>query len=579
MNKQVNFDEELGNFIDKQQGEENNQEFKKVEEEFIDVLRQQSDYVEEIDSNYKDKDIENNDEVEYKNIEEKEVYNIEAEFKVEDKYLNYFSSIDDVGINSEEEGNEVHVVDEIEEENDEEEKQLRKKKIIKWSIISVSALVLIYLGFSAYFSKRFYFGTSINSIPVSGMTVEAVNEKLAADVEKYNLTLEGRDGVKEEISAAEMGLKFISQDKVQDIKHNQSSFKWITGIFNNSSFELNNIFSYDEPSLREAVDKLAFFDAAKIIEPKSAALKSTEKGYEIVKEVNGNKVNKDTLYGQIVESILSEKSTLDLESIDCYEKPKYTSESKEIVEAMDTLEKYSAITITYTFKEGKETLSGDVINGWLKVDENFNVSIDEDKVESYVDKLGNTYDTVGRPRDFKTTSGRIVKVSGGYYGISINRAKETQDLIRVIKEGKSISKKPIYNQDEEEDNGNGIGGTYVEIDLTNQHMWFYKNGKLMTHGDVVTGNDDGKHSTPPGLYRLTYKQKKAILRGPGYAAPVDFWMPFNGDIGIHDATWRSTFGGTIYKNDGSHGCINTPYDVAQIIFNNIQAGDPVLCYY
>lgn len=579
MNKQVNFDEELGNFTDGQQGEENNQEFKKVEEEFIDALRQQSDYVEEIDSNDKDKDIENNDEIEYKNIEEKEVYNLEAEFKVEDRCLNYFNSIDEAGMNNEEEGNEVHVVDKIEEENDEEEKQLRRKKIIKWSIISVSALVLIYLGFSAYFSKRFYFGTSINSIPVSGMTVEAVNEKLAADVEKYNLALEGRDGVKEEISAAEMGLKFISQDKVQNIKHNQSPFKWITGIFNNSSFELNNIFSYDEPLLREAVDKLAFFDTAKITEPKSAALKSTQKGYEIVKEVNGNKVNKDILYEQVVEAILSEKPTLDLESIECYEKPKYTSESKEIVEAMATLEKYSAITITYTFKEGKETLSGDVINSWLKVDENFKVSFDEDKVESYVDKLGNTYDTVGKPRDFKTTSGRIVKVSGGYYGISINRAKETQELIKAIKEGKSVSKKPIYNQDEEEDNGNGIGGTYVEIDLTNQHMWFYKNGELITHGDVVTGNDDSNHSTPPGLYRITYKQKKAILRGPGYAAPVDFWMPFNGDIGIHDATWRSTFGGNIYKNDGSHGCINTPYDVAQIIFNNIQAGDPVVCYY
>jgi len=190
MNKQVNFDGELGNFTDGQQGQENNQEFKKVEEEFIDALRQQSDYVEEINSNDMDKDIENNDEIEYKNIEEKEVYNIEAEFKVEDKYLNCFNSIDEAGINSEEEGNEAHVVDKIEEENDEEEKQLRKKKFIKWSIISISALVLIYLGFSAYFSKRFYFGTSINSMPVSGMTVEAVNEKLAADVEKYNLTLE-----------------------------------------------------------------------------------------------------------------------------------------------------------------------------------------------------------------------------------------------------------------------------------------------------------------------------------------------------------------------------------------------------
>nr|WP_291572023.1 L,D-transpeptidase/peptidoglycan binding protein [Clostridium sp. UBA4548] len=458
-------------------------------------------------------------------------------------------------------------------------RRIRKKKIMKWSVISVASLLLIYLGVSTYFMDHFYFGTSINAVAVSGKTVEEVNEELAANTEKYTLTLEGRDGIKEEISASEMGIKYNSQDKVQELIDSQNPFKWIVGVFNKTDFQISDMFSFDEKLLKESVDKLSYFDKAKVVEPKSASLKRTDEGYEIIKEVKGNKINRDILYEQIVSAILDEKQVLSLEEINCYENPKYTSASKEIIEAQASLNKYIGVTVTYNFTEGKEVLNGATINNWLKIDENFNVSFDEEKVKSYVNKLGNTYDTLGKPRDFKTSSGRIVKVSGGYYGVSINRTKETQELIKIIKEGKSISRKPIYSQNEEANSGNGIGNTYVEIDLTNQHMWFYKNGKLITHGNVVTGNADSKHSTPAGLYKITYKQKNAVLRGPGYAAPVTFWMPFNGDIGIHDATWRSSFGGNIYKNDGSHGCINTPYGVAEAIFNSIQAGDPVVCYH
>lgn len=56
-------------------------------------------------------------------------------------------------------------------------------------------------------------------------------------------------------------------------------------------------------------------------------------------------------------------------------------------------------------------------------------------------------------------------------------------------------------------------------------------------------------------------------------------MPFNGGIGIHDAIWRSQFGGNIYKTNGSHGCVNAPPYLAQKIFENIEPGTPIVCYY
>ncbi|MGV2686707.1 L,D-transpeptidase family protein, partial [Clostridium perfringens] len=105
---------------------------------------------------------------------------------------------------------------------------------------------------------------------------------------------------------------------------------------------------------------------------------------------------------------------------------------------------------------------------------------------------------------------------------------------------------------------NDIGNTYVEVNITRQHVWFYKDGTLITQGDVVTGDPGKGHSTQLGTYMLNYKQKEATLRGNNYEAKVVYWMPLNGNIGNHDASWRYSFGGNIYKNNGTHGCVNSP---------------------
>ena len=86
--------------------------------------------------------------------------------------------------------------------------------------------------------------------------------------------------------------------------------------------------------------------------------------------------------------------------------------------------------------------------------------------------------------------------------------------------------------------------------------------------------------TPTGVYILNSRQKDTVLVGPNYKSPVSFWMPFIGNsIGLHDASWRWNFGGDIYKTNGSHGCINLPYSLAQSIYDNISVGTPIICFY
>lgn len=120
------------------------------------------------------------------------------------------------------------------------------------------------------------------------------------------------------------------------------------------------------------------------------------------------------------------------------------------------------------------------------------------------------------------------------------------------------------------------GDTYIDIDLENQHVVYYENGIAIIETDCVSGDVDDGRATPKGEYKIETMTKGKYLIGPTWRSWVDYWMRFNGSIGLHDASWRSKFGGEIYKTSGSHGCVNIPTDAAKAIFGRVQVGTPVI---
>jgi len=454
----------------------------------------------------------------------------------------------------------------------------RSKNHIRPSVIGLLSILIIYLCMVLYFKNHFYFRTTINGIKASGKTVEEINKEMESEVKNYTLQLEGRDGSKEKISARDFNLKYNTNNEIQKLKDAENPFNIFKAILVKKDLKMPRTISYDEEVLKQHINKMVFFNENKITNPKNASLNFTGKEYAITAEVMGNKVNKDNLIKEIKNAIVTNKEVINLEQSNCYENPKYTSKSKEVIEAKNTMDKYLQAVITYDIRGNKEVVNASKINNWLRTDENFKPYVDKEKVRAYIDNLAYTYNTVGITRDFVTASGAHIKVSGGSYGWAINRSKETENLVQAITEGKTINKKPSYAQTTPYTGSDDIGNTYVEIDLTKQHLWFYKNGSVIADGDIVTGNVSLNYSTPEGVYKLEYKEKNSVLRGENYAAPVDFWMPFNGGIGMHDASWRKEFGGTIYQNGGSHGCINCPPALAQIIFETIEPGTPIICH-
>ena len=126
--------------------------------------------------------------------------------------------------------------------------------------------------------------------------------------------------------------------------------------------------------------------------------------------------------------------------------------------------------------------------------------------------------------------------------------------------------------------GADVGDTYVEIDLSEQHMWYIVDNNIYVSTPVVTGNY-GSMDTPTGVFSVQSMATDVSLVGDDYVSFVEYWIAFIGSsYGIHDASWRSEFGGDIYKGDGSHGCVNTPYSAVQKIYRHIDVGTPVIVH-
>ena len=318
------------------------------------------------------------------------------------------------------------------------------------------------------------------------------------------MNLEGRDGINDKITANDINLQCDLQNRIKEIKDTQSALRWIGCLFKSENTNISDVVVYDENKLEDKIDKSLFMKSENIVEPQNATLKYNDGHYEVLEEVNGKKLNKDFLRSAISEAIKNGEITLDLDKSNCYERPQYTARSKEVLDAKELLEKYTSTKITYNLIGGDEVIDGSIIKDWLSVDDSYNVKLDEKKIKEYLKVLSNKHTTVGKTRNFTTTYGKNISVSGGDYGTKVDTSEEADYLVQAITNGIVENKEPKYSQKAMASGENDIGNTYVEVSLSDQHLWFYKNGGLVTDGPVVTGNISNGTGTPSGIYKLDY---------------------------------------------------------------------------
>ncbi len=456
----------------------------------------------------------------------------------------------------------------------------RKQLAILIAVLAVALLAVIYVTVSFYFNKRFPFRTTINGIDCSRKTVAEVKLLISETIDPYQLELTDRNEKHETIKGSEIDLQPIFDGSLEKELASRSGFKWPASLFRKTTIELGTMVSYDEGKLQNIVGNLQCVKESDSHKPVDAHISDyiDGKGYSIIPEEAGAQIDTSALAEALHSNIINLQEKLSLDEANCYVQPKVTSEDEALKTALAQLNTAIKTAVTYKIGNNTETLNGTAIHSWLSLTEDNQFVVDEAQAAAYIKGLAGKYDTYGKTRSFTTTYGPTVQLKNNKYGWQINQSEEVTALIENIKNGAVITREPSYSKKAKSFDEKDYGDTYVEINLTAQHLYFYKDGAMILESDLISGNVETGNITPPGAFSITYTQRGAVLRGRDYASPVDFWMPFNGNIGMHDASWKSDFGGNYYLYTGSHGCVNLPRSSAETIFNNIKTGDPVFVY-
>lgn len=471
------------------------------------------------------------------------------------------------------------------------------KKKLKPSMIAGAAAAILVVGYAAgalYYTNHLFAGTKINGMDCANMTEKKADAALKKQVESYEIELDFRNNESRTISGSDIGYQYIGSGDVKDVMKKQNPLLWVSGLFSKKNYNVEIDANFDKTALKAQLDGLDCLQEANMEAPADAQIAFVDNQFVVQDETQGTTIDEGTLLTALEEAVCTSQTKLSVEKTGAYAKPSVTKDDETLIHQKDIWNSCATATITYTFGDEQEVLDGMQIKDWLSYDEEGNYVENKEAVmahiKEYVLDLATRRNTMGRDRTITSTmTGEPVTVSGGSYGFRIDQSEEAEQIYENIVNHDVVTREPAYASRAAiySMTGDDIGNTYVEVDLGNQHLWYYKEGTLIMDTDFVSGTYTvSDRRTPSGTYSLMYKQKDQVLRGTRradgtyeYESPVKYWMPFNGGIGFHDASWRYSFGGSIFMYSGSHGCVNLPSSMASELYENIEAGCPILCFY
>lgn len=464
----------------------------------------------------------------------------------------------------------------------------KKKKGVKIALIVMLCLIGIGIGALGYYlyeqanSGLFFENTRINGYDMTGKTAKEAMLILERDYSAPKLELKEGSETALTLTLEQMGYTVDEMELLDELKScmREQNVRLLFSLMGGNEFEVDIPFEFDEDTFNEAVSASNFSIPRTASADASLEFNGTE--YYIEPEVYGNEMDDADLRVMVkdyADKLVEEKrpqkdGTLEIpESF--YFLPAVTQDDSEMNTMMGIYNSYCKAKITLTFGEQKEIVDWKMVQTWLNI-EGGEATLNEEAVYNYVYELASRYDTLYYARDFTAHDGRTIHYESSDYGYQIDRDAEAQQLIQDIYANTAVEREPVYAVKGYKRNGrDDIDGTYVEANLTQQHLWFYIDGELVVETDFVSGLPRDGRETATGVFMIPYKKSPETLTGDTWEEEVTYWMPFHDGQGLHDAPWRNEFGGNIYQSGGSHGCINLPPAAAAVIYENMQERMPI----
>ena len=194
-----------------------------------------------------------------------------------------------------------------------------KRRVLFIIITIVTAASVTYLGLALFFTKHFFFNTIINGENYSVSAINSVQNGFLDTSNQYVLTINGRDGVSDTITAADIALKVTFEDEFENIIAGQEAFLWPASVFKETEYTINTIVTYSKEALDQKIDSLCFFDPKNIRQPQDAYLSDyTDDGFQIIPEDKGTVPIREKIFSTVEEAVSLMEASVDLDAKGCY---------------------------------------------------------------------------------------------------------------------------------------------------------------------------------------------------------------------------------------------------------------------
>ena len=459
-----------------------------------------------------------------------------------------------------------------------------RKSFRSYVTICIFLCMIFCLGSGVYFGKcwydgyldyygRYLDGTVINGVDFSGMKPElaAFSMKLAEDAPVVIVPVYGNI---EQLSTSDFELMRSVDENLLLMMANIQNFE----NYKQSRYEQIRVpvtLSMNVDNVDKFVDNFLFVCNGE--KPVNSEIAFGNFGFFVTESSNGTFVDRKTVASLVSMNVMSRRHMV------CIPERFYAKADVIEEDLQDEANRLNAVwnrSISVHFSEDVQTITPEDLFSWMTWDGE-EIAFDSEKVDSWTESVSEKYTTYGSSRRFETSPGTVLMVGGSYldnYGWILDMDATKESVRHAVTEGLSDCD-CVWKRTEFVPFSaiSDLAETYVEVSIEQQHMWYYKDGDLILDTDVTTGLPG--RDTPKGVFRIQGHYRDYTMRGSYGEAFAHFVMPINdAGICIHDASWRSLYGGTYYLTDGSHGCINTPYDAVKMLFEDCPDGVPVVVY-
>ncbi len=453
------------------------------------------------------------------------------------------------------------------------------------TLVATGAAVALYgaayAGAAQFFSTHFVPGTTVNGHDASWLTEAEVAAAIDSTTSSYQneVTL---GGLTFTLRADEIGLASNGDTCAHEAMGMTNPWMWPVRLFTGQDVSVREGITFDEAALEERVNQEvdAYNKDARSPEDASVRFDDERKSFVVSDAQVGTRVSKKNALAAVMSSVATQQTKTEL-GAEALSQPKRQADDPELKAAADRANEVLDLEIPVVSGEDEQTrVSRDQLAEWVSLDDDLNVSVDEEAIvawasETLADAAARSDDDYDYALDPEATASALV------HGIEEGSSDAVQVEVTATKKEVPVEQTPSGSW-------NSSQGRYIDVDLANQYARLYDaSGSVIWESYIVSGDTGGGHGTPTGTYQVYAKETNQDLVGmdydndglPDYRSHVSYWMPFSGGYGLHDATWRDSFGGSIYSYAGSHGCINLPYDAAASLFSMISVGETVVLHW